>query len=415
MTPSTLLLVLVGIICFDYVLDRAFDLLNLSRMRPELPPELKAFYDEEKYSRSQKYLREKSRFALLVSTFSFVATLTILLTGMLGTLDTWLRGYTTHPYLLPMLFFAVLAVASDVVGTPFALYNIFVIEEKYGFNKTTFKTWMLDKLKGAVLGAILGGFVLMALIWLLEQLQEGFWIWFWVGMTVFSLGLQYMYTTLLLPIFNKLKPLEDGDLRSAIESYSARVGFPLGNIMVMDGSKRSTKANAFFAGFGSKKRIILYDTLVAQMSQSEILAVLAHEVGHYKRRHIILSMVLGIANIGVLLFVFSRLVFEPSLSEALGATSPGVHLNLLSFFLLYSPISQLTGLGMNLLSRKNEYEADAYARATSDGKALQSALIKLHVETLSNLRPHPAYVFWHYSHPTLLQRIGALEGGRTNA
>ncbi len=408
MSPSTLLTLIVALLCGSFVLDRLLDLLNLSRMKPELPEKLRPFYDEERYRKSQNYLREKSRFGLLTGALNFVGTLLVLILGGLGALDSYLRTYMDDPFLLALTFFGVLGAASSIFGMPFSLYSTFVIEEKYGFNKTTFKTWVLDKVKGALIGAVLGSLILFAFIWLVDTLKEDFWIWFWGGISLFSLGIQFFYTTLLMPLFNKLQPLEAGELRSAIEAYSTKVGFPLGNIMVMDGSKRSTKANAFFSGFGSQKRIVLYDTLIAQMSQPEILSVLAHEVGHYKRRHIILGTILGMLNIGLMLFVLSRFILLPELSAALGAATPSIHLSLIAFAMLFSPISEVTGLLMNLLSRKNEYEADAFARETCDGPALEAALIKLHVETLSNLDPHPAYVFLHYSHPTLMQRISAL-------
>lgn len=408
MSPDLLLGIIVAIMCLSYGLDRVLELLNLSRMAPELPEALKGFYDEEKYRKSQEYLKEKSRFGLISSTLSFAVSVSVLAAGGLGALDGWLRGYTEDPFWLALAFFGVLGLASDLLGTPFSLYHTFRIEAKYGFNKTTIGTWIMDKLKGWVIAALLGSAILYGFIWLVDELKEDFWIWFWIGMTAFTLGVQFIYTTLIIPIFNKLRPLETGELRTAIETYGNRVGFPTGKIMVMDGSRRSTKANAFFAGFGSQKRIILFDTLIQQMSQQEIVAVLAHEVGHYKRRHIVQGMVLGTLNIGVMLFVLSRLILSPELSTALGATTPGIHLSLVAFALLFSPISEVTGLLMNLLSRKNEYEADAYARQTFEGQALESALIKLHTETLSNLLPHPAYVFLHYSHPTLLQRIAAL-------
>jgi STE24 endopeptidase len=408
MSATTLLAIILAIVCFGYVTDRILDLLNIRRMRPELPDKLKAFYDAERYARSQQYQKERSRFGLLSSTLSFVLSVAVLSTGALGMLDAWLRTMIDSPYWLALAFFGILAVVSDILGMPFSLYSTFVIEEKYGFNKTTPMTWVLDKLKSLLLMATLGTGILLAFIWLTELWKEDFWIWFWIGISGLSLLIQFLYTTVLLPIFNKLKPLEEGELRTAIEEYSKRVGFPLGKISVMDGSKRSTKANAFFSGFGSQKRIVLYDTLIAQMTQDEILAVLAHEVGHYKRRHIILGTALGVLQIGLMLFVLSRLAFMPELSQALGASVPGIHLSLIAFAVLFSPLSQVTGLGMNLLSRKNEYEADAFARETYAAQPLENALIKLHVETLSNLEPHPAYVFLHYSHPTMLQRIEAL-------
>ncbi|MEM7041009.1 MAG: M48 family metallopeptidase, partial [Bacteroidota bacterium] len=313
------------------------------------------------------------------------------------------------PVWLALAYFGILFVVMDVFGTPFALYHTFVIEERFGFNKTTPKTYVLDKIKGYFMAAILGGGIMFLLIGLINWLAEDFWLWFWLAMTVIVLVMQYFYSIVLLPIFNKLTPLEDGELRQAIEAYAREVNFPLTNVMVMDGSKRSTKANAFFVGFGKNKRIVLYDTLIAQMTVPELVAVLAHEVGHYKRRHVVQGMAISVLNMGVMLFVLSRLVTAPSLSLALGADVPGIHLSLMAFGMLYAPISQVTGILFNLLSRKNEYEADAYAESTYDGKALGSALAKLHVKTLSNLQPHPAYVFVHHSHPTLLQRLAALK------
>ncbi len=408
MNPNTILTILIVILCFGFLLERVLEFLNISRMKSEIPADLMGFYDQEKYQLSQAYQKEKARFGLLGSVISFVGMLAMLAFGGFGHLDAWLRGYTENPYYLAIAFFGVLGLASDLIGTPMSLYNTFFIEEKYGFNKTTAKIWIFDKIKGLLLAGIIGGLVICALIWLVNTIGPNFWIWFWLGISALTLGIQYLYTSVLLPIFNKLVPLEDGDLRQDIEAYSQKVDFPLDNIMIMDGSKRSTKANAFFAGFGKRKRIVLFDTLVEQMSNSEIMAVLAHEVGHYKKKHIVQGTILSILNIGLTLFLLSRLILEPSLSEALGATKPGLHLALIAFAMLYSPFSQITGLGMNLLSRKNEYEADHYAKTTNDSEALASSLIKLHTETLSNLDPHPAYVFMHFSHPTLVQRLNAL-------
>lgn len=408
MSAQSLLGIIIATLCASYLLDRVLELLNLRQMKPSLPERLKAYYDAERYSRSQAYQREKARLGLLSSTLSFALSLAVLATGALGWLDSWLRTFIDAPGLLTVAFFGIVGGLSSLLGMPFALYDIFVIEERYGFNKTTFKTWLLDRVKGLLLGGTLGAGAILVFVRLVDQWQQDFWIWFWMGISGFSLLMQFLYTGVLLPIFNKLRPLEEGELKTAIEAYCRQVGFPMAKVLVMDGSRRSTKANAFFAGFGPRRRIVLYDTLIAQMTPAEILAVLAHEVGHYKRRHIPQGMVIGILNVGVMLFILSRLIFEPALSEALGAMQPGIHMSLVAFALLFSPISELTGLAMNLLSRKNEYEADAYARETSDARSLETALIKLHVENLSNLEPHPAYVFLHYSHPPLLQRLQAL-------
>ncbi|MEM1000158.1 MAG: M48 family metallopeptidase [Bacteroidota bacterium] len=413
MDAQTILIALIAILCANYTFDKVLEWLNLRRLDPVLPNELLEFYDKQEYARSQDYLRTRMRFSFLSSTLSFLLVLAVLITGLLGEVDAWLRGYIEDPALLAIAFFGVLFLVLDIVGTPFSLYSTFVIEQRFGFNKTTFGTWFLDKLKGYLLGGLLGGGILYLLVWLIGLMGEEFWLWFWLSVAVLLLAFQFIYATLLLPLFNRLRPLESGDLRSAIEHYCDGVGFPLRNIMVMDGSRRSTKANAFFSGFGPNKRIVLYDTLIQQLSQQELVAVLAHEVGHYKRRHIEQGYVISLLNIGVLLFLLSRLIFEPALSTALGAEQSGIHLGLLAFAMLYAPVSQLVDLLFNAWSRRNEYQADAFAASTYDGNALGNALTKLHVKTLSNLRPHPAYVFTHFSHPTLLQRLAAIRlGGR---
>jgi STE24 endopeptidase len=270
------------------------------------------------------------------------------------------------------------------------------------------KTFIADKIKGYLIAIIVGGLILGGLLLLINELGKDFWIWFWIAISLFLIFVNMFYTSLIVPLFNKLKPLEDGDLRMAIQEYSKNVGFPLDNIFVIDGSKRSTKANAYFSGLGSKKKIVLYDTLIQNHSKEELVAVLAHEVGHFKKKHIILGLILSVAQIGIMLFILSLLVFNTDLSKALGATTNTIHLNLIAFGILFSPISHLIGIFMNLISRKNEYEADRFAASTYNGNALQEALKKLSVNNLSNLTPHPAYAFFHYSHPPLLERLRAL-------
>ena len=409
MDPQTILTIFLVILCFNYALDKSLDFLNLRRLSAKLPESLTEFYDESEYKRSQAYLRTKMRFAFISSTISFVGTIVVLATGFLGTVNGWLAEMVVDPVWLSLAFFGVLFIVMDIFGTPFSLYNTFVIEERFGFNKTTLRTFFLDKIKGYFLGILLGGGILFLLISLINWLQADFWLWFWLAITVILLLFQYFFSRLFLPLFHKMTPLEAGELRTAIETYAEENGFPVGNIMVIDGSKRSTKANAMFSGFGRNKRVLLYDTLIEQMTVEELVAILAHEIGHYKRRHIFQGVAISVLNMGIMLFILSRLVLEPSLSQALGADVPGIHLSLIAFGLLYAPISQISGILFNLLSRKNEYEADDFARKTSDGAALRSALAKLHVKTLSNLQPHPAYVFVHYSHPTLVQRLAALK------
>ena len=328
--------------------------------------------------------------------------------GGFGWLDSVLRPLIGNEILLALTFFGVIMILSDLLGIPFQWYSTFVIEEKYGFNKTTVKTFIIDKLKGYVIGALIGGLLISVLLYLVQTIGPNFWIWFGMIAATFILLVNMFYTSLFLPLFNKLTPLEDGTLKTAIEVFAKKVNFPLDNIFVMDGSKRSAKANAFFSGIGKKKKIVLYDTLITNHTTEELVAVLAHEVGHFKKKHIVWSYLISIVQVFFILFVLSRMIFNENLSLALGGNIQAIHLNLIAFGILFSPISGVTGLLMSLLSRKNEFEADAYARETFDGNALASALKKLSVDSLSNLYPHPAYVFFHYSHPPLLHRLKAL-------
>ena len=401
----TLILVIVG---FGFALDQFLDYLNRKANRDEIPEAMKGYYDEEKYAKSQEYQRVNGRFSLFSSAFSFILSIGMLYFGGFGWIDDLVRTWVSNPMLQSLVFFGVLFIASDILGIPFSLYGTFVIEEKFGFNKTTPKTFILDKFKGYALTVIIGGAALWVLLYLINTIGENFWWYFWIVIAALIVFTNMFYTSLILPLFNKLTPLEDGDLKQAIEAYSQQIKFPLDNIYVIDGSKRSNKANAFFSGIGKKKKIVLYDTLINNHSIEELVAVLAHEVGHFKKKHIIYSFGLSILQVGVMLFIMSLMVFNEELSLALGGTSFAIHLNLIAFSILYSPISQITGILMNIFSRKNEFEADAYARDTYDGEQLQIALKKLSVDSLSNLYPHPAHVFMHYSHPPLLKRLDAL-------
>lgn len=409
MSPNEWLYLILGIVVADYAIDQLLDYLNYKHSKTALPDKLKDLYDEEEYIRSQKYQKAKSRFGFLTSAFSALLTILVLSFGGFGWLDSFLRRYVEDPILLSLAFFGVLFVLSDIVNTPFSYYSIFVIEEKFGFNKTTLKTFIVDKFKGYLLTVIIGGILGYALLWIVHQLGANFWLYALALVATFMLIMNLFYTSLILPLFNKLKPLEEGELKDKIMSYAKGVSFPLDNIFVIDGSKRSTKANAFFSGIGKKKKIVLYDTLIEKHSHEELVAVLAHEVGHFKKKHIVLSLVLSVLQMAVTFYVLSLFVFSENLSVALGGSEMAIHLNFIAFGLLYTPISRLTGLFMNALSRKNEFEADAYAVNTYAGKPLMEALKKLSVSTLSNLTPHPAYVFAHYSHPPLLQRLNAME------
>jgi STE24 endopeptidase len=319
-------------------------------------------------------------------------------------------GFTSNAILAALIFFGIIMFASDLLGIPFSAYHTFVIEEKYGFNKTTPKTFVFDIIKGWIINAIIGGGLLALIFLIYRETQEMFWIYAWILISAFSIFMTMFYSNIIVPLFNKQTPLEDGALRDAIQEFSDRVGFKLDNIFVINGSKRSTKANAYFTGLGAKKRIVLYDTLIYDMEIDEIVAVLAHEIGHYKKKHVIQSLLISLVQTGVLLFIFSQLIDSPVLSRALGVEKPNFHVGMVAFGILYSPVSFALGIFMNILSRKNEYQADAFAAENYKPEALASALKKLSVKNLSNLTPHPRYVFFHYSHPPLLQRLAHLKG-----
>lgn len=411
MTSQTILYLILGIITFSYLLNQLLDYLNLKSRKSELPDDIKAFYSEEKYAKAQAYHKTLSNFSFLTSAFSFVGSFAILYFGGFGYLDQLLRPMVDEGIVLSLSYFGVLFILSDILNLPFSIYSTFVIEERFGFNKTTPKTFIVDKLKGYVLTIIVGGLLIGSLLYLINNIGESFWLYFWAIAAVFILFVNMFYTSLILPLFNKLTPLEDGELKTAIEDYSQKIEFPLDNIYVIDGSKRSNKANAFFSGIGKRKKIVLYDTLISNHSIEELVAVLAHEVGHFKKKHIIYGFAISILQIGLMLFIMSQMIYSEAVSQALGGQQLAIHLNLLAFGILYSPISMISSILGNILSRKNEYEADAYAKQTYNPKALQEALKKLSVDNLSNLYPHPAYVFLHYSHPPLLQRLNELGKG----
>ena len=289
------------------------------------------------------------------------------------------------------------------------MYHTFVIEEKFGFNKTDLKTWVIDTIKSTLLGVVIGGPLLALLFYLILKLGTDFWWAFWIVAVAFSIFMNLFYTSLILPIFNKLSPLEDGELRNMIEKYSKKVGFPLQKIMVIDGSKRSSKSNAFFSGLGKSKKVVFYDTLLENHSEGELMAILAHEVGHYKKKHIQIGLFLSIIQMGIMLYIVSLFAFSETLSLAMGSDEMSVAINLIAFGIIFSPISKIIGIFFNVFSRKNEYEADQYAADTWNADDLMTALKKLSVKNLSNILPHNLYVFFNYSHPTLYQRLRALK------
>lgn len=406
---NILFILIVGLLVADFLLEKLLEYLNSTRWSDDLPEEVKGIYDEEKYQQQQAYEKVNFRFSMISSSFSFVIILFMVLCAGFAWVNTLALSLSGQPIITALVFFGILLLASDLINTPFSVYDTFVIEQKFGFNKTTPKIFVLDKLKGWLLGAIIGGGLLALIIYIYQQTGQYFWIYAWLVISAFSILMVLFYSNLIVPLFNRQTPLSEGELKSAIEDFANKVGFKLDNIYVIDGSKRSTKANAYFTGLGAKKRIVLYDTLINDLTTGELVAVLAHEIGHYKKHHVIWNLLLGILQTGIVLFLFSLFVGSSELSAALGVESPSFHIGLIAFGILYSPISMVTGLAMNLFSRKNEYQADAFAARNFDASELASALKKLSVKNLSNLRPHPAYVFVHYSHPTLLQRLKALK------
>ena len=401
--------IIIAIIVVDFLFEKYLDYLNTTTMSEKLPEEVKGIYDEEKYRKQQAYQKENNKFGLISGTFSFLITLAMFLFYGFALVNGWAWDFTSNAILAALIFFGILMFASDVLQTPFSVYDIFVIEEKYGFNKTTPKTFILDKLKGWFIGALIGGGLLALIIFIYQKTQNMFWIYAWLVVTAFTIFMAMFYSNLIVPLFNKQTPLEEGELRDAIQKFSEKVGFKLDNIFVINGSKRSTKANAYFTGLGRKKRIVLYDTLINDLETEELVAVLAHEIGHYKKKHVIQGLLISIIQTGIVLFIFSLLINSPALSRALGVEEPNFHIGLVAFGILYSPVSFALGIFMNMLSRKNEYQADEFAAVNYKPEALASALKKLSITNLSNLTPHKTYVFFNYSHPTLLQRLAFLK------
>jgi STE24 endopeptidase len=407
---QSILYALLVFLVIEFLFSSYLSYINHQTWKLDIPSELSEMYDAATHQKARDYANENYRVGLISGTLSLFITLAMLWFYGFAMIDSLASHFTTNYMLQGLLFWAVIGVGSMLISLPFELYSTFVIEEKYGFNKTTPRLFVLDKIKGLLLGAIIGGGLYALLAYLYTNLGDNFWWMAWMVVSGFSIIMAMFYTSLLLPLFNKLSPLEAGDLRTEIESYASKVAFPLTNVMVMDGSKRSAKANAFFSGLGNKKSVVLFDTLIEQLNQQEIMAVLAHEVGHYKKRHILQSMFISVVQTGLLFFVFGLLAQSDWMAGVLGVGENKLHLSLITFGLLFSPISMLTGILFNLLSRKNEYEADAYAKNTYDGEPLISGLKKMTVNHLSNPQPHPWYIFVHYSHPTLLQRIRGLRG-----
>ncbi len=399
---------IIAILVIQFMFDQWMEWLNKKKWQANLPAELIGIYDAEKYRKQHNYRKANYGFGVLSDTFSFVVMLVFLMAGGFALVNGWVMNWSQNSIIQSLLFFAIIGLGSSIIGIPFSIYGTFVIEERFGFNKTTPKTFVLDLIKSTLVSALIGGPLLAVIMWIYAVAGSYFWLYSWMVSSAFMIFMTMFYTSLILPLFNKQTPLEDGELREAIEKFSQKAGFKLDNVFVMDGSKRSTKANAFFSGLGAKKRIVLYDTLVNDLQIDEIVAVLAHEVGHYKLKHTMWGTLTGVLQTGVILFVFGLVVGSPILSQALGVEEANFHIGILAFGLLYSPVSFITGIVMSVVSRKNEYAADGYAASFQLGDQLISALKTISVNALSNLTPHPLYVFFHYSHPPLLERIKAI-------
>jgi len=401
--------VLVTVIGF-YLLDVSSRMLNLRALRPELPGEFADVFDAQEYARSQDYTRIGTRFGLIDDTVSLIVFLAFWWLGGFGLVDNIVRGLTDHSILQGLCFMGLLYVGSLMISLPFGLYDTFVIEESFGFNKTTLSTFYADKVKGLLLAVFLGGPILALVLFLFERFGSIAWLYGWIAVSGFSLVMAYIAPTLIMPLFNKFKPLADGELKTAIQEMSKKCDFPLTEVFEIDGSKRSTKSNAFFTGLGKHKKIALYDTLIQNNGVGELIAVLAHEIGHYKKKHIIQSLVLGVLQIGVLFFLLKIFLKNEGLFYAFGVTELSVYGSLVFFTFLFEPISKLLSVIMMVLSRKNEFDADAYAaEVTGRPEDLISGLKKLSKDNLANLTPHPFYVLLNYSHPPMLKRIAALQ------
>ena len=404
------LLIILSALIGEFLLRTLVRVLNLKALDPGLPNEFQGYYDEEKYARSQEYTRVNTRFAFFTTSFDLIVILVFILFGGFNFVDQIVRGFGLSTLPSGLAFFGILFFASDLISTPFSLYQNFVIEEDFGFNKMTLKTFILDKLKGYLLTLALGGVFLTAILFFFEKTGEYGWLYAWGIIGLFMILIQPLFTLVIAPMFNKFTPLEKGELRTAIENYAQKVRFPLSRIDVMDGSKRSAKSNAYFSGFGKQKRIALFDTLLEKHSNDEMVAILAHEVGHYKKHHIKVGILISILHTGLLFWLLSIFIDNPGLFEAFKMKEISVYGGLTFFMILYSPVELVLSVIMNAVSRRNEFQADAYsAKTTEKSEHLISGLKNLSVSNLGNLTPHSLSVLLDHSHPPVLERITALK------
>lgn len=404
-------LIIIVTIAFDFVLDLISNWMNLKSLSKQLPDEFEGVYDEETYAKSQEYTKVRTRFGFITGAFDLLLLLGFWFSGGFNWLDEIIRAWDFNELVTGVLYITILLVAKSIISLPFSIYSTFVIEEKFGFNKTTPKTFVTDLFKGLGLGALIGIPLHAGLLAFFMYTGDFAWLYAWIAITLFSLVMQYVAPTWIMPIFNKFTPLEEGELRTKIEDYTNKVNFPLKGLFVIDGSKRSSKSNAFFTGFGKNKRIALYDTLIENHTHDELVAVLAHEIGHYKKKHIIKGMITGVIQTGVTFFLLSVFLKAEGLFDAFYMEQMSVYAGLIFFGMLYAPIEMILSLFAQIVSRKHEFEADEFAASTiKNAENMVSTLKKLSKDNLSNLTPHPFYVFLNYSHPPVLQRINAIRG-----
>ena len=407
---QTYFLIIIGALIVEYLLSTISSVLNMNSITSTIPDGFQEFYDDKKYSKSQEYLKDKTKLGLYSSTFSLILTLIVIHFGLFGFLDEFVCSNSTHYIISGLLFFGILFLINDILNIPFSLYSTFVVEEKYGFNKTSIHTFIADKCKGYGLTIVFGSAIMVPVFYFFNTFQDNGWWIAWALITAFMIAVQPLFVHVIAPMFNKFTPLEEGDLKTAIEEFANKVGFPIGRIDVMDGSKRSAHSNAYFSGFGKSRRIALFDTLLDKHSTEEIVSVVAHEIGHYKKKHIITGTVLGVIETGIMLFIFNLFMNDSDLFAVFSVDTVSIYCGLVFFSMLYSPISMVTSIFTTAMSRKNEFEADAYAlETTKKPEPLISMLKGLSASNLSHLTPHPLMVFLSYSHPPVVDRIAAVQ------
>jgi len=407
---QTYYFIIIGALIFEFGLSTLSSLLNMMSISKVVPDGFQEFYDDKKYSKSQEYLKDKTKLGLYSSTFSLILTLIVIHFGLFGFLDEFVRSNSTHYIISGLIFFGILFLINDILNIPFSLYSTFVVEEKYGFNKTSIHTFIADKCKGYGLTIVFGSAIMVPIFYFFNTFQDNGWWIAWALITAFMIAVQPLFVHVIAPMFNKFTPLEEGELKVAIEEFANKVGFPIGRIDVMDGSKRSAHSNAYFSGFGKSRRIALFDTLLDKHSTEEIVSVVAHEIGHYKKKHIITGTVLGVIETGIMLFIFNLFMNDSDLFAVFSVDTVSIYCGLVFFSMLYSPISMVTSIFTTAMSRKNEFEADAYAlETTQKPEPLISMLKGLSASNLSHLTPHPLMVFLSYSHPPVVDRIAAVQ------